>query len=389
MQRQLEKMMRALLVLSFLGALGCREGKTAAQTAPPTQRGVANDTERVPAPLDVVLARANDEIESARIHAIGVPALGADVVRGFALPTYTELPDLSYDQMLQRIADVGATHVAIVTSWDQQTIYHNRIAPNRDKTPTDKAIGQLIDRAHELGMKTLVFPIIHVERRAEGEWRGRLAPTEIERWRQSYRDFVLHHADLATRHDAAILSIGSELSSQESATDFWTTLIRDVRSRYRGELLYSSNWDHYTHPKFWDQLDYIGVSSYFEVAKRNDEPIFAVTERWLRHRDQLLEYAGRVGKPLVLTEVGYPSIDSAAVKPWDYTARTPPNPNAQLAAFQSLAMAWSLEADSAQHFAGLFIWHGWGHGGSEDLSYPIWGKPAEDLVRRWYASPLP
>lgn len=365
-----------------LVCLSCRDGRGATGAVTPTDRG--SNRAVIAAPTGEAFDEANEVVETARILAIGVAPLGPTVIRGFALPTYTELPGLSYAQMLKRIASIGATHVSVVTSWDQQTIYHNRIGPNRDTTPSDAVLGAVIDDAHALGLKTLVFPIIHVERRDEGEWRGRLAPTHLERWRESYRAFILHHADLAARHNAEILSVGSELSSQESDTEFWTTLIADVRARFGGKLIYSANWDHYTHPKFWGELDYVGVSSYFEVARRNDEPIFRVTERWTQHSRQMTEFAASTTKPLLLTEVGYPAIDSAAVKPWDYTARTPPNPNAQLAAFQSLATAWGAYANDPGVFAGLFVWHGWGHGGPDDISYPIWGKSSEKLIQRWY-----
>lgn len=372
-----------VMLAVLLSCISCRESRSVDSiTAQPKHHGKSTAK---PAPVIDVLAAANDHVEAARILAIGVPKLDDEAIRGFALPMYTELPDLSYEQMLERIAAVGATHVSIVTSWDQQTIYHNKLAPHPDKTPSDAQLGKVFERAHELGLKTMLFPIIHVERRDEGEWRGKLDPSDLGRWQKSYRRFTMHHARLAARHNVTVLSIGSELSSQEDETEFWTSLIAEVRSAYAGKLIYSANWDHYDHPQFWSQLDYIGVSSYFEVAKRNDEPIHRVTERWNDHRDDLLDFAAEAGRPLVLTEVGYPSIDSAAVKPWDYTARTPPNANAQLAAFQSLATAWDVPPEDSESFAGLFIWHGWGHGGPQDISYPIWGKSTERLVERWYA----
>jgi hypothetical protein len=377
-----------LLALCTL-AQGCREVR---EEGPSRQSHPAEETneKRAPRPEPSPASAfdaADQRVEAARILALPLEPLSPKTIQGIALPTYTELPDLSYEQMLDRIQSTGASHVSIVTSWNQQTIYHNRLRPDPDKTPDDAALGELIDDAHARGLKTMLFPIIHVERRATGEWRGKLAPTDTDRWRQEYRTFILHHAELAQRHGVEILSIGSELSSQESDTAFWTKLLKDVREKYEGELLYSANWDHYETPQFWDELDYVGVSSYFEVARRADEPIHAVTARWYEHRDELVEFSDRVGKPLLLTEVGYPSVDTAAVKPWDYTARTPPNPGAQLAAYRSLTDAWVPDEKRNKHFAGLFLWHGWGHGGPDDTSYPIWGKSAERLVRRWYALP--
>ena len=170
--------------------------------------------------------------------------------------------------------------------------------------------------------------------------------------------------------------------------DVWTSVIEATRRNFPGKLIYSANWDHYDTPQFWHLLDYIGVSSYFEVSRREAEPIFRITQRWRQHRDDLVQFARKTAKPVILTEVGYPSVDSAAVRPWDYTARSNPNPNAQLAAFRSLAVTWTLDDPTASGFAGLFIWHGWGHGGAEDVSYPIWGKSSERLIRTWYGSSL-
>ena len=372
-----------LIILAGL-VVSCRDGRLS------TPRTVV-DEPRVPAPQTspepgVALDAANDAVEAARILAIGVPSLHGKAIRGFALPMYTELPDLTYRDMLRRVRDAGATHVSIVSSWDQQTIHHNRLRPSPSSSPTAEELGAIIDEARSLGLKTLMFPIIHVERRNEGEWRGKLAPTDPQRWQQSYRRFIAFHVDVAQAHRVDMLSVGSELSSLEDEDEFWRSLIAETRGRFDGELLYSANWDHFEHPTFWDALDYVGVSSYFEVARHQAEPIFAVTDRWLKHRDDLVAFARDEGKPLILTEVGYPAIDSAAVKPWDYTARTPPNANAQLAAFQSLATAWTLEPDDRPHFAGLFIWHAWGHGGDADTSYPVWGKSTEHLVRRWYGA---
>lgn len=333
------------------------------------------------------LAAANDAVEASRILALPLNPLPSEAIQGVALPTYSELPGLSYEAMVSRIRDAGANHVSVVVSWHQRTIHHNRLRPHPDETLSDRRLGEVIDAAHRADLGVLLFPIIHVERRAEGEWRGRLAPTNPERWRADYRAFVLHYADLAAKHGVEIYSVGSELSSLEGDTDFWRGLIADVRARFPGKLVYSANWDHYDTPQFWDAVDFVGVSSYFEVARRHDEPIHVVTERWRRHREQLTSFAKKQRRPLLLTEVGYPSTDLAAVKPWDYTSKTPPNQNAQLAAYRSLAEAWSHAEGLPEGFAGLYIWHGWGHGGVDDVSYPVWGKTSEQLIRRWYTSP--
>jgi hypothetical protein len=124
------------------------------------------------------------------------------------------------------------------------------------------------------------------------------------------------------------------------------------------------------------------VSSYFEVAETPRDSVAAISQGWTTVRDELLGFSKTVQKPLVLTEVGYPSVDAASVHPWDYTAKSGPNPVQQLAAYQGLVQAWS-----GQEFGGLFLWHGWGRGGHDDTSYAFWEKPTQYLVERWFDDP--
>ncbi len=327
---------------------------------------------------------ANDSLESARILAQPLKSLDESKLQGIALPLYPQLPSISWKDNLEWVAKTGANSVSIVVSWDQRTISHNRIAPNEDTAPSDKDVEEVIAFANQLGLKVLMFPILHIRLRNDGEWRGKLAPTDMKRWKESYRDYIRHYAKMSQRTGAFALSVGSELSSMEKDEVFWEGLISEIRTLYKGKLTYSANWDHYVYPKFWDKLDFIGISSYFEVAKKNDDPIHVVTERWIKHKRDIIAYAEKQKKPFILTEVGYPSIDSAATKPWDYTAKTAPNQNAQMAAIRSLVDAWG--TGESESFAGLFLWHGWGAGGTEDLSYAFWRKTTLELVNQWYGA---
>ena len=328
--------------------------------------------------------KANDAIEKARLLSPPFTPLDVSKLKGIALPLYPELPGVSWEDNLKWIADSGANAVSIVISWDQRTIFHNRVSADEDTAPSDESVRKVIHHANRLGLKVLIFPIIHIRLRNDGEWRGKLKPTNLVRWKESYRDYIEHYAKMAEETGAFALSVGSELSSLEDDEIFWEALIGDIRKIFKGRLTYSANWDHYQKPKFWDKLDYIGISSYFEVAKANNEPEHVVSARWDTHKREIIEYAEKKGKPFIMTEVGYPSIDSAATKPWDYTAKTAPNQNAQMSAFRSLIDSWAPEKSTA--FGGLFLWHGWGAGGENDLSYSFWRKTSLDLVKKWYGA---
>jgi len=362
-----------ILILGLL--LGCQDGARKSSADP----SVAIEVQ----PSVSVVERAASVVARAQIKAVPVTPLPAGTIRGMALPPYAEFPELSYEAMLDRLLTIGTTHVSIIVNWEQNTIYDNRIQARSFGVPDDNRIRKLIQHAHTNGLKVMLFPILHVNRRSDGEWRGRLDPRDLGRWQNDYRNFILHYARLANQESVEIFSVGSELSSMEKHTDYWKGLIAQVRTEFAGKMIYSSNWDHFHHPEFWEDLDYIGVSAYFEVSTDSKQAIHKVTQTWEARRSELLEFARSKERPLILTEVGYPSVDSAAVKPWDYTSKSGPNSLQQLAAYRSLVDAW---VTPSADFGGVFIWHGWGRGGELDTSYSFWDKPSQQLVKSWFSA---
>lgn len=375
----------ASLVLSCACRTGNPDGTLSGDSKRPPDESQADGDDAVEPRPEVAFSTATEHVESARLLARPVEPLDSSVIQGLALPLYAELPSLNYEQMLGSVAQSGASHVSIVVSWDQRTVYANTIRPNQDKGPSDSRVGEVIDAARARGLQVMLFPIIHVKLRNTGEWRGKLAPEDPERWKREYRAFIMHYARLAQRHDVALFSVGSELGSMESDEAYWRALIKETRDTFDGKLIYSANWDHYTVPKYWDDLDYIGVSSYFEIADDESETVAEMVDRWRVFRDEMLAYSKQRDRPLLMTEVGYPSMPSAATKPWDYTKKSDADPNAQLAAFRALTDTWALSEQDAPYFGGVFVWHAWGAGGPKDSTYTVWGKPSERLIEGWFA----
>ena len=122
-----------------------------------------------------------------------------------------------------------------------------------------------------------------------------------------------------------LLVVGSELVSTEAerrrmdAHDHHA-----VRKIFKGRLTYSSNWDHYTSVPFWDQLDMIGMNSYWKLGETRSEADDAdaskqIENRWKEIQDDLLPFVQKTGKPLLFLEIGWFSQDNVAYEPWDYT----------------------------------------------------------------------
>jgi hypothetical protein len=287
--------------------------------------------------------------------------------------------------MIDEIAALGATHVALVVSWEQQDVRSITIRRTAHTTVADEVVVRAARRARERGLEVLLFPILTVRKARVGEWRGTLVPGDRAAWWRSYEAFILHYAGLATTIGAEVFLVGSELGSTEGWRDHWYHLIGKTKAVYAGEIAYSANWDHYRNVSFWRRLDYLGVTGYFELTSDRDASQQALTRSWIRARDQILAFVKQLNGPrLWLSEVGYVSRDGAATRPWDYGLDTRIDLEEQRRAYHALRTAWS---DTAA-LDGVFIWNWFGDGGPRDGGYTPKGKPAEQVLRQWWrASP--
>lgn len=281
------------------------------------------------------------------------------------------------------MAERGATSVAIVVSWQQRDMRSTRIAPSPKVTASDRELSRALDLARQQGLAAVVFPILVVEETGPGKWRGTLRPKDVGQWWLSYERFILHYAAIAARHDAEALVIGSELGFAETWRDRWYHLISRIERIYDGELIYSSNWDHFEQVSFAHRLDRFGVSAYFPLSKSDRASYGELARTWRRHRDRLVAFARQRNVSLWLTEVGYPSRNGAAVRPWHYGGDAELDVEEQRRCFAALIAAWH----GVEELDGLLVWNWWGDGGLTDTDYTPRGKPAEALLQRWFTGP--
>jgi hypothetical protein len=312
------------------------------------------------------------------------PSLAARV-DGMALSLYYEDPaaGMTFLKMVDEIAETGASHVSIIVQWGQPNVHASKVAPYPGETTADAVVRSVMQRARARGLRVLLFPILWVEKRSIGEWRGTLAPTDLDAWWVSYRRFILHYARMASEEGASIFSVGSELASHEAEEVRWRRLIGEVRGVFAGRLLYSANWDHYAAVPFWDAVDLIGLTAYYRLTDRNDASEAELTAAWGKIKTKLLKWQATIKRPILFTELGYPSLDGGARAPWDYTQGTAMDHEEQRRALAAFTETWAGE----RALAGVFFWNWWGPSDGQNTWYTIKGKPAEKVVRRWYARP--
>jgi hypothetical protein len=251
---------------------------------------------------------------------------------------------------------------------------------------TDEGIVATTRWAHARGIRVLLKP--HIWTRSG--WSGSIAMKNEADWAQwftQYRAFILHYADLAEQSGAEALAVGTELGGTTKREREWRSIIADVRRHYRGTLVYCANWaEDLHHTQFWDALDWIGVQAYYPLSDQPAPTTEMLVRAWNGPLADLETIARIWGKPVVLTEVGYHSLNTAASRPWEWDLPGSLSMETQARCYEALFQAVS--DHPVVH--GVFIWK-WHPdyaraGGPGDTEYSPQRKPAEAVLARGYAT---
>lgn len=309
------------------------------------------------------------------------PSGGPPKERGVALGLFSADPDFGYASLLREIKDLGASHVSVVWVWWQADTASEVIGPKPGWSATDNQILETLRTAVDLGLHVTAFPIVRLETSDPDQWRGKIMPVDEDRWWESYEAFILHATVLARSAGIQRLSVGSELLSREGMRQRWLRLIDRVRLRAEElELMYSANWDHFRFVSFWDALDVVGLTAYWELTRNPNAEVRELLTAWFPIRHDVRAWSSSIGRPFVFTEVGYPSLDGGAMFPWDETRKGSVDLEEQRRAYEAFVATWS----GVDELDGVYFWNWFGFGGKTDSNYTPRDKPAAQVVRSWY-----
>lgn len=301
--------------------------------------------------------------------------------KGMALGLFSQEASFAYDGLLEEVKATGSTHVALTWVWWQDDLRANEIREVPGWSATRAQVEASIRKARALGLHVTLFPIVRLIRAEKSEWRGRIAPTSEDDWWRSYEAFVLETARIARDAGADRLSVGSELLSRERARSRWLRVIDLVRlTAPKLELMYSANWDHYEFVSFWDAVDVVGLTAYWELTRDLEAGEAELRAGWKGWKEPLERWVGAIGRRVVLTEIGYPSLDGGAVWPWDETRKAPVDQEEQRRAYQAFVDVWR----GSSILQGVYFWNWFGFGGPEDAGYTPRKKPAARVIEAWY-----
>jgi len=304
-----------------------------------------------------------------------------------------------YEQFIDEIAVTGANTVCLVIPGYQENGAASSIFIDQRKVPTRERIRKIIRHARGRKLRVIFMPIVLLMNPRDGEWRGKIAPDDWDEWWRQYTNYVLRYALLCNEEKVEAFQIGSELLSTEKQTGRWRTLIAKVRKAFDGLLSYSSNWDHYKVPKFWDDLDMVGMTAYYDLTGGKEPTLRRLKAAWGPLKKEILEWQATIGKPILFTELGWPNQDTCAQYPWNYYQSEKHDPTAQANCFEAFFHTWI----ENKNVAGFMIWE-WRKsivrdrngkeipaeqllGPYKDLSYVPYKKPAMDVISRYYRMP--
>ncbi len=250
-----------------------------------------------------------------------------------------------------------------------------------------EGIEESIKRAHNAELKVMLKPQVYMH----GSWVGNMDfedESDWLNWEKGYRQYIMNFAQIAAHQDVEMFCIGTEyVKAVKKREKFWRDLIKEVRSIYSGQLVYSSNWDAYQYVPFWDALDYIGISSYFPLTDQVTPTVAELKKVWKPVEKKIRKFSRRQGKPVLFTEYGYLTVDGCAYQSWELEKKINDlntNQTAQANAIDALLSTF-YEAD---YWAGGFLWKwfpdGMGHEGYVDKDYTPQGKKSLDVLRKWY-----
>ena len=211
---------------------------------------------------------------------------------------------------------------------------------------------------------------------------GKIAPPSIDTWFENYSKLMLNYAKIAEESGSEHFSIGSEFVSLEKYTKHWKKLIADLREVYSGKLTYSANWDHVHVVEFWDDLDWMGMTGYFELSSTKEPTLEQLVNKWAEIQQEIDQWRIQAlpnGK-IHFTELGYPSLDGGNVWPWDYTLKHTPDHEEQRLCYQAFFEAWK----HVDWLGGVYFYDWYGDGVGDARSYSPKGKPAEDEIKKWF-----
>ncbi len=272
----------------------------------------------------------------------------------------------------------GANFVILVPNGLQETPYSEEICYDSPATMGDEELKEMISYAKSLGMRVALKPTVNCK---NGTWRAYVnffdedVPCEAKwgNWFASYEKFQLHYAKIAEETGCEMLIAGCEMVMAERREQEWRKLIAAIRTEFHGLVSYNTDKYQEHNVSWWDCVDVISSSGYYPV------------DDWENQLDRIEKVVKKFQKPFFFAEAGCMSVEDSMYVPNDWNVKGEPAPQQQAQWFETMMKA----CEKREWVEGMAFWS-WtdrlynSKKALQMCDYEIYGKPAQDVVRRLY-----
>jgi len=280
---------------------------------------------------------------------------------------------------IQRMAASGANAVVFISFLKQSS--PESVTVQESEAVTKAQLKSAINYARSIGLKVILKPQMLVS----NSWAGGIThanPQQWHAWFESYSRQIIDLAVFAAAEHVDAFVIGTELFRANGHVD-WSILIRAIRSVYHGQITYAAhNVDGLRAFQYWNQLDAVSLTLYPSLGSSG-----AKDEMQRRIDDAVASLHASVegmDQPLWVMEVGMPSAQGAAEKPWEWHGLS--SARVDLALQKNTLNLW-IKALDQTWVDGVFIWAWYSDldsGGRRNADYTPQNKPAEHVIRNYW-----
>lgn len=283
----------------------------------------------------------------------------------------------SIDSLIER---TGVNFITLVPNGIQETPQSETIDYHTKATMSDDELINMVNYIHDKGVKVAIKPTANCK---NGTWRAHISffdkdvPCEPKwcNWFASYTDFQMHYARIAEQTGCEMFIAGCEMVMSEHREAEWRKLIADIRTVYSGAVSYNTDKYQEDNIAWWDCVDVISSSGYYPI------------DDWNSQLDRIEKVVKKFNKPFFFAEAGCMSIEGSANVPNDWRIKGALSLQQQADWYSTI-----FETAGKRDFVQGFCFWSWAwkqyslKAALKDGGYDIYGKPAEEVVRKFYLS---
>lgn len=314
---------------------------------------------------------------------------------------------------------MGINWTTLNMNFCQDKYFSRKMYLDFEFSSSESEIIEITKRLHDNGIKVLFKPCLtSLDGAAMGcvgfpdkECLSQIQGIETDYWKEWFHSFTecqKYFSYLAERAGIDSMIIGAEYYGTEGQNKYWEKVIKEVRNNFSGPITYE--FTHASRKKYdlkWiNSLDYLSYSYYPPAADANIEPldpayndgaketpVYTVEDmvKYLQPRkDRIKSIMERFdNKPIAFTEYGVRSAHGCIMQPYNFLWDTYYDGKQQADYMEASFRTFS----DIEGWMGLFWWK-WDETQSRpqyagdpkgDRGFTIQGKPAEDVMRRWFA----